>query len=315
MRPTDPQFARPARPGRPASAARLTRVGAALGVGLVASLALPGTTPAGAAPAGASPSGASPSAATSLVPPLPPMILPGRADVTEGDAGQNLVAFPVTLSSPSASTVSARWSTVYVAGARDYQATPGEDYQVVSGTVTFAPGQTATSVAVPVYGDTTVEKDEYLVVSLTAPTNAMIGGFYGLGMVRVVDDDQQPLVIPGLVPMYEGGPGTSTVIHLPVTLTAPSDVTVSAEWATRLEWHGHPGQATPGGDYAEASGTVTFAPGQTRTTVDVTVYGDAISEGTEYIVVAFTSPTNARIGGFWGLGGIFVVDDDPSPST
>ena len=70
------------------------------------------------------------------------------------------------------------------------------------------------------------------------------------------------------------------------------------------------GQADPGTDYVPASGTVTFAPGETSKTVPVTVKGDTTAETDEYIVVSFTHPTNARMGGFWGLGFGVITNDD-----
>ena len=66
-----------------------------------------------------------------------------------------------------------------------------------SGTVTFAPGQTSQTVAVSVKGDTLNEANEQFLVSFTSPTNATIGGFYGLGPVTITNDDTVPAVVPG----------------------------------------------------------------------------------------------------------------------
>ncbi len=268
-----------------------------------------------ATPAGATDVTQSGGSGTISAPSALPSIVAGTAMVAEGNVGQKQLVLPVTLSSPSALPVTAHWATAFVAGARDFQATPGTDYVAASGTVTFAPGETSTSVTVLVNGDTTVEPNEYFVVSLTDPTNAQIGGFLGLGLARIVDDDQQPIIVPGKVAVYEGASGTHTVVHVPVSLSGPSGDTVTAEWSTRMAIHGHPGQATPVVDYIATAGTVSFAPGQTSATVDITVNGDDVIEPNEYIVVAFTHPTKARIGGFWGLGAAVIVDDDQPVAT
>jgi hypothetical protein len=49
------------------------------------------------------------------------------------------------------------------------------DYQPVSGTLTFAAGETQKTIVVKVNGDTLLEEDEVFLVKLTNPTNAEIG--------------------------------------------------------------------------------------------------------------------------------------------
>ena len=63
------------------------------------------------------------------------------------------------------------------------------DYVAGSGTVSFAPGETAKSVSISVHGDTLVEPDESVIVSFHDTTNATIGGFYGLGIGTIINDD------------------------------------------------------------------------------------------------------------------------------
>lgn len=50
------------------------------------------------------------------------------------------------------------------------------------------------------------------------------------------------------------------------------------------------GSATPGVDFALQPGVLTFAPGQTRATIPVTIIDDAVSELSETIVVRLTGP-------------------------
>jgi hypothetical protein len=74
----------------------------------------------------------------------------------------------VSLSAASGRTVSVGYSP---AGA---SAAPGADFTAASGTVTFAPGQTSQSVAVPVLGDVLDEDDETFAVNLSGAANANI---------------------------------------------------------------------------------------------------------------------------------------------
>jgi len=99
----------------------------------------------------------------------------------EGDAGTSNATFTVSLSAPSAVTVSVAYGTT------DGTATAGSDYQAVAGTLTFAPGVTARTVNVPIVGDTAAEGDEFFVMSLTSPTNATLG--FGQGTGNIVDDE------------------------------------------------------------------------------------------------------------------------------
>lgn len=123
-----------------------------------------------------------------------------------------------------------------------------------------------------------------------------------------------PLVLPGGASVAEGATGVTT-LDVPVTLSQPRVVAVTVEWTT-LHVPGAPDdtvlgrQSDPTDDYLPASGTVTFAPGQTTATVTLSVNGDLIVEDDEYVVVSFHDPTNARMGGFWGLGFAVIANDD-----
>ncbi|MGZ4707085.1 MAG: Calx-beta domain-containing protein, partial [Acidimicrobiales bacterium] len=116
-------------------------------------------------------------------------VVPGVASALEGDAGTTTVEVPVTLSNPSTQTVTVEWNTLFASGAPGDQADPATDYLPVSGTVTFAPGETTKTVTVVIDGDTVVEPDEYVVVSFHHPTNATMGGFWGLGFGVITNDD------------------------------------------------------------------------------------------------------------------------------
>ena len=108
----------------------------------------------------------------------------------------------------------------------------------------------------------------------------------------------------------EGAGGTTRVIRIPFDLTHPYASTVTVKWQT-VDLPGNPIIASSAaGDYVAASGTLTFPKGWTRQYVNVVVNGDAVDEPDELIVIALREPTNASIGGFWGLGFGMITDDD-----
>ena len=89
-----------------------------------------------------------------------------------------------------------------------------------------------------------------------------------------------------------------------VTLSAASDAPVTVTYATA------DGTATvAGGDYQAATGTLTFAPGQTSKTITVLVNGDRLAEADEYFFVNLTGATNAGIANGSGFG--TILDDEP----
>ena len=226
-----------------------------------------------------------------------PVIVPGSASIVEGNSGTKVIQVPVSLSAPSGRTVTASWSTL------GNTATAPADYVAAAGSVTFAPGQTTKTVAVTIKGDTLDENDELALVSFTNPANATIGGVYGLGFATITDDDPLPVIVPGSASIVEGNSGTK-VIQVPVSLSAPSGRTVTASWATLGN------TATAPADYVAAAGSVTFAPGETTKTVAVTIKGDTLDENDELALVSFTNPTNATIGGIYGLAFATIIDDD-----
>jgi len=122
-----------------------------------------------------------------------PLVVPGTGEVVEGNTGTAVLVQNVSLTAPSTVPVSVNWTTRVVGNAPASQADL-IDYAAGSGVVTFAPGETSKTVSVVVYGDTTVEANEYVVFSFTKPVNAKMGGFWGLGFGQITNDDVAPSV-------------------------------------------------------------------------------------------------------------------------
>jgi hypothetical protein len=101
--------------------------------------------------------------------------------VTEGTGGSTSASFGVTLSSASSQTVTVQYATL------DGTATAPADYTAVSGTLTFAPGVTTQSIAVPIVTDAIPEPTQTFSVVLSNATNAAIADGSGTG--TIVDDD------------------------------------------------------------------------------------------------------------------------------
>jgi hypothetical protein len=236
--------------------------------------------------------------------PQPPVITPITSPVLEGNSGTTNLVMPVTLSYASTSTVTVDWTTPFVAGTPP-QADPATDFTAASGTVTFAPGDTAKTVTISVNGDLLVEPDEVIPVTFTNPTNATIAG---TGVVDgTITNDDHAVVLPGGAVVAEDNAGT-TLLTVPVRLSNPSTLTITVQWFTGPA--GKAPRADPATDFNAASGIVTFAPGQTAQTVSITVNGDTLVEPNEWVTISFNHPTNAKMGGFYGLGFGIIQNDD-----
>ncbi|MFA6109039.1 MAG: Calx-beta domain-containing protein [Candidatus Latescibacterota bacterium] len=226
-----------------------------------------------------------------------PLLSIGDASAQEGDSGTGQVSFPVTLSRPSGLPVSAAWTTA------DGTALAGSDYAAVSGTFTLAPGDTVTSLRVAIHDDAAIEATESFTVNLLDPVNASIARGQAVGTID--DDDSLPRIAVADAAAAEGSAGPNALAFT-LTLSAPSTVPVTVAWATA------DGSALAGSDYTAASGSLSFAVGETAKPVAVTINGDALNEVDESFYLNLSSPTKAIIADAQGVGAI--LNDDPLPS-
>jgi uncharacterized repeat protein (TIGR01451 family) len=101
------------------------------------------------------------------------------------------------------------------------------------------------------------------------------------------------------------GDGTATIT---MTLNAVPVVTATVDYATS------DGTAAAGSDYVAASGTLTFTPGTTVQTFDVTINDDALDEANETVNLTLSGAVNATVGGT-NPATLTIVDDDPQPTV
>jgi Metallo-peptidase family M12B Reprolysin-like/Calx-beta domain len=97
--------------------------------------------------------------------------------VAEGNFGTAAAIFTVSVSPPSASTVTVAYTTA------NGTATAPSDYAFTSGTLAFAPGSSSATIAVSVNGDVTNEASETLLVNLSSPVNATMTDGQGIGTI------------------------------------------------------------------------------------------------------------------------------------
>ena len=118
----------------------------------------------------------------------------------------------------------------------------------------------------------------------------------------------------------EGNSGQTAAVFT-VSLSKPSSHTVTVNFATAdhsatagLDYQAaaNGGYSSPvGSDYQAASGTLTFAPGETTKTITVLVNGDTNPERFESFAVNLSGARHASIAVASGFG--YIEDDDAPP--
>jgi hypothetical protein len=219
--------------------------------------------------------------------------------IIEGNSGSAALTFTVTLSAASDQPVTVNYAT------SDGSATlAGNDYQAKSGTLTFAPGVTSQTFTVSVNGDRLAEQDEYFSANLSGATNAQITNGNAAGYIT----DNEPRISIASASVTEGNSGTK-LMTFTVSLSAAYDQTVTVNFATA------DGSArVADGDYVARSGSLSFAPGETRKTFTITIRGDKKRESDEYFTVLLSgASSNALISSDTAWGSILNDEGGRGP--
>lgn len=214
------------------------------------------------------------------------------------DEGAGTATITVTLSAVASEAVTIDYATS--AGT----ATASEDFTNTTGTLTFAAGETSKLLTVPIAADSLDEDDEVFDVQLSNPNGALLGAPFS-ALTTITDDDAAPTV------QFENDNITKNenigVVDLVVTLSAPSGKLVTVNYASSN------GSAIEGQDYASAIGTLTFAPGETSQSFELSVLNDKDAENTETLTLTLSNPVNATLGATASTT-LGIIDNDSGPT-
>ena len=195
--------------------------------------------------------------------------------VNEGNSGTTPAVFTVTLSGSTSLPVTVNYATA------DGTGKAGSGLPVGHGHATFAPGETTKTVTVQVIGNTVKQSDRTFLVNLSGAMQATIGDGQGTGTIK--DDDAAPVLSINDVTVNEGNSGTTPAVFT-VTLSGSTSLPVTVNYATA------DGTGKAGVDYQSATGTLTFAPGETTKTVTVQVIGNTVKQSDRTFLVNLSSP-------------------------
>ena len=230
----------------------------------------------------------------------PPTVSVADASASEGNA----VSFTVTLSAASGKQVSATWTasieTGDTASAADLTGT-------LSGTLSFAAGETEQTITVATAEDTLDEEDETFTVTLSAPVNVTLDATGTTATGTIEDDDDPPTVSVADASASEGN-----AVSFTVTLSAASGKEVSATWTASIET----GDTASAADLTGTlSGTLSFDPGATQQTFTVATTEDAVDEPDETFTVTLSNPSNVTLSAAATSAGGTIEDDDDPPTV
>ena len=213
--------------------------------------------------------------------------------------------FTVRLSRETSHEVMVNWASALHPTAT-HRATAPLDFALVSGQVTFTPGETVARVTVPLVDDVLDEYNELFRLRLGGAVGGTITD--GTAVGTIVDNDPEPTIEVLPAEAIEGEP-----LDFEVRLDAISGRTVTANFATDDSTGG--ATAIEGEDYARAAGTVTIRSGARSVTVPVLSLDDQLPEESETFVFRLSHTTNAVIGGGTTLGTIHDNDLLPNLSV
>ncbi len=180
----------------------------------------------------------------------------------------------------------------------------GKDYTFTSGTATFAKGETIATIPIAIAEDELDEANETVVVTLSSPSNAVLGA--NTSHTLTIVDNDGPAAIGFEVDASEGNESLVTA-QLTIALSKVSGTDASVDYTVSG------GTAQNNGiDYTLISGTATVPAGSLNTSIPLTVISDSLDETDETIIVTLSNAQNADIG---MATHTYTIRDDDAPPT
>jgi hypothetical protein len=196
------------------------------------------------------------------------------------DATAAQVTFAVSLNRPSTGTVTVNYAT---AAGTD----TANDFTPVSGTLSFAPGETEKNVTVLLTNGTTPEPEESFNLVLSGVSGATLPNAVGTALIG---PSNQPTVSTPQISLANVTVSESDAYaEFVVRLNAPSTSVVS------VSYNDASGTAVAPTDFLGVSGALTFAPGETVKTVRVPIVDDLSETDVETFSFNLFNPVHATI--------------------
>lgn len=196
-------------------------------------------------------------------------------------------------------------------------ATNEQDFEVVSGTLTFANHDTSEMFSVRILDDTTGEANETITLTLSGPTGSAVLNMPSTATITIIDDDggsssssssssaassdaQNTIEFSAVGYDVAENAGQITIS---VVRKNPSG-TASVQYATQN------GTATSGTQYTAANGTLEFASGETSKTFTVSIADNSQINGSKTVTLKLQSPSASAVLGYAKEVLLTIIDDE-----
>lgn len=226
-----------------------------------------------------------------------PGVLAFNPDTLSVDEDAGVASLTVTRTDGSVGAVSVNYSTI--AGTAD----AGVDFNIASGTLSFADGETSKTLNIPIVNDTAIEANETFSVILSNPSGGATLGTASSATVTIIDDE---VAVPGELSLNVS---TISVDEDAGTLTLTVDRVGGSDGLVSVTYTTANGTASSGSDYTEESGSLIYQEGETAKSIVIPILDDSDFEGDETFTVTLSNPTGgATIG--TGQTTVTIVDND-----
>jgi uncharacterized delta-60 repeat protein len=181
----------------------------------------------------------------------------------------------------------------------DEAPTVGVDYTPTNGTLTFDPGETLQHFLVPILNDGRREGVESFQVHLSNPSPGAQLGLSSIA-VHIQDNDTGTGFSATGYSINEGADQALITVHR----GDDGPGTVTAEYFTGA------GTAIPGADYAEQTGTLTFAPGEMTKTFAISILNDELPEPNKTVLLTLRNSTSGAGLGYQKTATLQIMDNE-----
>jgi hypothetical protein len=166
------------------------------------------------------------------------------------------------------------------------------------GTLSFAPGVASIDLSIASIDDAIVDGDRSINLGLTAPERYTLATTSASATATIADNDVPLPTLAEITVMNtaagEPDAGATRVVPVTLTLSSPSSSSITVGYRTSSSGS----TAIAGSDYIIiGDSTLTFAPGTSSKTFNLTINGDNTTELNESITLEFFNPVGATFAG------------------
>lgn len=193
-------------------------------------------------------------------------------------------------------------------------ATAGDDYEVVSGTLSFADGKTSASFTIPVIDDNEAEDSETVLIKIKNPGGGASIGTPDVATLTIVDNDEgdgstlDPENTKGVFVFsaaeYEIAEDMSSVV-ITVDRTSGTDGTATVKIDTT-------NGSADSSYYDTNNATLTFNSGESSKTITINVKDNSGTNGNKTVNLKLSNPTGGATLGSLSTSVLVIVDDEIS---